>query len=201
MPNKQNDIKTLPVSGCYFCGAEGTRLYEGIPDRLFGAPGFWGHRVCPTCRLLSMGPMPAPEDLHKAYKVYFTKTTKRLRKSKTERILDSLSSLILSTGLGYGGSLQYGTAAHMAGKLMHGIPMARDVADAHIMGLAGNKRGRLLDVGCGNGSFLNRMRGFNWEAEGVELDPEAADIARKRGFKVFAGPSSRRPFPITPLTL
>jgi 2-polyprenyl-3-methyl-5-hydroxy-6-metoxy-1,4-benzoquinol methylase len=38
--------------------------------------------------------------------------------------------------------------------------------------------GRLLDVGCGSGEFLTRMRQKGWRVQGTEFDPEAA---RKAG--------------------
>ncbi|MGZ8463014.1 MAG: class I SAM-dependent methyltransferase [Candidatus Deferrimicrobiaceae bacterium] len=40
--------------------------------------------------------------------------------------------------------------------------------------------GRLLDIGCGNGDFLARMRGKGWEVEGLEVDSEAVKSARSR---------------------
>lgn len=40
--------------------------------------------------------------------------------------------------------------------------------------------GRLLDYGCGAGSFLQFMQGNSWEVEGVELSQQAAAIASKR---------------------
>lgn len=48
--------------------------------------------------------------------------------------------------------------------------------------------GRVLDVGCSTGLFLHEMALAGWEAEGVELSPEAADYARRRfGLRVQTG--------------
>lgn len=44
--------------------------------------------------------------------------------------------------------------------------------------LQGFEKGRLLDVGCGNGRFLSAMRELGWEVEGVEPDCEAAALAQ-----------------------
>jgi SAM-dependent methyltransferase len=56
------------------------------------------------------------------------------------------------------------------------------------MWLKADERGRLLDVGCGNGQFLAQMQKLGWEVMGVELDPEAVRIAEERfGLRVFQG--------------
>jgi SAM-dependent methyltransferase len=49
--------------------------------------------------------------------------------------------------------------------------------------------GRLLDVGCGTGIFLDTMRSHGWQVQGVELNAEAAHYSQERlGLDVFAGP-------------
>jgi SAM-dependent methyltransferase len=55
--------------------------------------------------------------------------------------------------------------------------------------------GRVLDVGCSTGLFLNEMRQGGWEAQGVELTPSAAAYARERfDLEVFEGMLEDAPF-------
>jgi 2-polyprenyl-3-methyl-5-hydroxy-6-metoxy-1,4-benzoquinol methylase len=55
--------------------------------------------------------------------------------------------------------------------------------------------GKLLDLGCGAGSFLNSIRGTPWELYGVELSGTAAQRAReKTGADVFTGDILDAPF-------
>ncbi len=59
------------------------------------------------------------------------------------------------------------------------------------------RSGRLLDVGCATGFFLNGMRSQgNWELYGVEISPYAARIAQDRyGLNVKVGTLEAASFP------
>lgn len=45
---------------------------------------------------------------------------------------------------------------------------------------SGKKAGRLLDIGCGTGAFLNAIHQAGWTVTGLEPDPGARDKATKR---------------------
>ena len=56
--------------------------------------------------------------------------------------------------------------------------------------------GRLLDVGCGNGAFLDLAKSCGWEVAGLDPDPVAVEYCKKRqlsvetgGFEVFSAQS------------
>ena len=56
--------------------------------------------------------------------------------------------------------------------------------------------GRLLDVGCATGVFLEGMRQRGWTVAGVELNAEAARYARERsGLEVFVGELEEAGYP------
>lgn len=50
----------------------------------------------------------------------------------------------------------------------------------------GSEKKRLLDVGCASGGFLETCRN-EFQGDGVELNSETAEIARRRGFDVVTG--------------
>lgn len=65
---------------------------------------------------------------------------------------------------------------------MYYSAQARDIA-----GYIG-KSGKVLDVGCSNGHFLELLKEYgDFELHGVEIKPEIAQRARKKGFEVFTG--------------
>lgn len=59
------------------------------------------------------------------------------------------------------------------------------------------KSGRLLDIGCSTGTFLNQMRNYgDWGLEGVEISSYASEIARNQfNLHVFTGTLEQALFP------
>jgi len=66
------------------------------------------------------------------------------------------------------------------GWMLSWIPTFRERMGRRIIWLNGQKNGRLLDVGCGNGEFLAYMRSLGWDVFGVEPDEAAVRAARDR---------------------
>lgn len=56
------------------------------------------------------------------------------------------------------------------------------------------ERGPLLDVGCYTGVFLDVAAGHRWPVVGVEPSRWAADIARRKGHRVYTGTLETAPF-------
>lgn len=45
---------------------------------------------------------------------------------------------------------------------------------------------KLLDIGCGYGSFMDAANQAGFQVEGVEIDPQIAEAAREKGYTVYA---------------
>jgi len=62
--------------------------------------------------------------------------------------------------------------------------------------IKGKGEGRLLDVGCGHGVFLNLAKDQDWEVYGVELSRDACRFARNNvGLNIFCGDLIEASFP------
>ncbi|MBI1824728.1 MAG: class I SAM-dependent methyltransferase [Nitrospirae bacterium] len=160
----EDSIVTFFQPTCILCGGEGTFLYQGLRDALFRAPGFWSLKKCINlkCRLVWLDPLPKKEELAKAYRNYHTHLS---RKPNLNQIAFSLVRRVL-------------TLLELPVYLLSG--MQRERVQAKYMFLAGQLPGKLLDVGCGGGRFLNRMKKKGWEVEGIERDPLAVERVSKK---------------------
>src|SRR5205807_107331 len=54
-------------------------------------------------------------------------------------------------------------------------------------GVAWRGQGRLLDVGCGAGKFLLRMKNLGWDVSGVDFSPTAVQAVRAAGMRALQG--------------
>src|SRR5208282_5538248 len=143
-------------------------LYTNLVDRLFHAPGVWQIKQCPNagCGLLWLDPAPVEDDLSLIYQDYFTHQPRS------------------SAGRGPGRSVIH----WLYRALLCTTGVARQRADLLSFYLRGTQPGRLLDVGCGDGGQLARLRGRGWQVEGQEVDAAAAERARvQHGLRVHVG--------------
>lgn len=72
-------------------------------------------------------------------------------------------------------------------RLLPPLALKLDYYGRHLFAREFPGRGRLLDVGCGNGEFLGQARAMGWRATGVDFDPAAIAACRAQGFEVREG--------------
>jgi SAM-dependent methyltransferase len=170
-----NTIRSCPCPKCYLCQTHGEPLYENLADRLFGAPGMWNLMQCPnpTCGMVWLNPLPVEEDIGKAYAKYYTHGDPPMRRTW-------LTGLMRSAGL------VLRTLAN---------PVHSERESLVLMCLDKVKPGKLLDVGCGDGVRLAKLRALGWDVYGQDLDPVAVAFARDTlGIEAYQGRVTDLPF-------
>lgn len=179
-------ICTQEVPNCLLCGSEGKVFYKDLRDKLFSAPGTWALMRCSQCGLVWLNPRPVIEEVGKLYTTYYTHAIENAR-PRLAWLRKKLKHLMLCNAFGYDG-LSTGWSAKWLGRIVVLLPLLKEMVRIRIMCLDGKQKGRLLDVGCGNGQFLAQMRDLGWEILGVEPDREAARIAKEQlGNHVITG--------------
>jgi methionine biosynthesis protein MetW len=196
-PTAPDSIRTTPVSNCFLCGTPGRILYAGMRDRNYAAPGEWSERQCPQsgCGLIWLDPQPTLEDIGKAYQTYYTHNQPAPAPSFVRDAVYGVWRSYLGARLGYSQGVGPAWRRILAPfALLH--PGGVDELDAAAMYLrAPVSRARVLDVGCGSGVLLARMKSLGWDAQGVEVDPGGVAAARARGVPVHEGQLADAKFP------
>ncbi|MDQ6892783.1 MAG: class I SAM-dependent methyltransferase [Acidobacteriota bacterium] len=140
-------------------------------DRLQNLPGEFSIVRCRRCGILRTDPRPTPASIGFYYPD------------------------------GYGPYESTGVAAPGPGAARR--PAWRRAVSAAVQRLTESKAeqiprlapGRMLEIGCAAGSFLDRMAGIGWDVQGIEFSSTAAERARRAGYQVHAGSVESAPEP------
>jgi 2-polyprenyl-3-methyl-5-hydroxy-6-metoxy-1,4-benzoquinol methylase len=180
----------MNLHSCPLCGFSGEFIYQGLNDRLFDVPGRWNLRKCQgaDCGVIWIDPLPAPDDIEKAYSNYYTHSDSESSKSGYwRRFYQWFLQGYLANRFGYD-SEKTGGFQKWLSSLIRFHPGFREDLDFKVMYLpAPFRRGRLLEVGCGSGNLMAFMRQKGWEVTGVDTDPVAVQKAASRGLPVLCG--------------
>ncbi len=141
------------------------------------------HR-CHGCGAAYLDPRPTPETIGLAYATYYTHALPEPRGvGEGGRLRQALKNGYLNSRFGYAfePSLAAGAVA------LSVLPLHRRRCERAVRHLPRREGGRLLDVGCGNGAFLDLMRSQGWAVFGIDIDRDAVKACRARGLEVRHG--------------
>ena len=160
---------------CGECGRPGHLLYDGLRDRHFGVEGSWRIQQCADCDRYWLDPAPDPDALHTSYRDYYTHDADG---GASRGFEPWLKRAVPAARLGYRDAVS--PLSRLGGALVSSFAPLRTIGERAALWLPASDRGSLLDVGCGSGDLLERMRDLGWQVAGVEFDGEAARLARAR---------------------
>lgn len=189
-----NELETLGF--CPVCQSKARRvIYQGLKDNLFGCPGSWTLHGCKACGTAYLDPRPTPASIGKAYAEYLTHP-KAAHNSADQKITDRgslLRTFVRATLNSYLNARWQMTLAPSNTWGRHLVPWlspARKLVEQqmrHMPPQPLNRQGRLLDVGCGNGAFLELAQKAGWSVHGIDFDPIAVATARNAGLEIDLG--------------
>lgn len=160
-------MRLEPVPGCPVGGERGEIAVASVEDSFFDTPGEWQYRQGKATGHLWLDPRPTEEHIAELYQKYYTHSAPP---DRTASIWQQAMTIALARRLGYRRSVPVGRIARLVSRL----PSVGDTAELEVMRIPATVTGSLLDVGCGSGSFLARMRKVGWSVVGTEPDPKAA---------------------------
>ncbi len=170
IPLPETQDPNLPPPGrldaCFLCGWEGSRkpLWQ---DRTT----HWIRARCPQCSMISVAPIPDPDQIHALY------TSASRRGHSLQRQYKESVEILSQAGE----------------EDCRELPLFRDITDwgrdfdwaAYEDSLGKEKR--FLDAGCSAGYAVKVFQRCGWEALGVDLDADAVEFGRARGIDVRRG--------------
>ncbi len=141
------------------------------------------HR-CHGCGAAYLDPRPTTDTIGLAYAGYYTHALPEPRKTgEGGRLRHALKNGYLNRRFGYAFKPSVAAGA-LALRL---LPFHRRRCEGAVRHLPRREAGKLLDVGCGNGAFLDLMRSQGWSVFGLDVDPEAVRVCQERGLDVRHG--------------
>lgn len=161
----------LESAGCPLgCRADDEIVLIGR-DTLYHRPGSFPVVKCRCCGLKRTSPRPTPNSIGVFYPdnygPYVSTTVERTNSSHPEQ--SWMRALV--------------------GKVF------RSVFEFNTTRIPSLRAGRMLEIGCASGSFLDQMAAKGWEVRGIEFSPTAAEVARRLGYDVHVGPLETAPPP------
>ncbi len=148
----------LVTVSCGLCGASETAPFaEGFDYEYATASNRFTFRECLACGHLYLNPRPSASQLPVIYP-----------------------------------STYYAFAENQAGNSAVGYfrKIWESVKVKDFLKLIGPGRKKILDIGCGEGRFLSLLKQYgdpSWELVGLDLDKNAAELCRRKGFRCEVG--------------
>lgn len=192
-------LRTAPRTTCPLCGEAGKVVVPVCSDVTFGqVAGVWQIRRCrgSACEVLWLDPEPLSDDLSHAYDTYYTHAP---RGHPGGRSLAARWYAAMKSGYWHRRYAYPATSLSPVSRLLwwtlYAFPLRRGSLDGAVTYLPAKPGGLLLDVGCGNGEALSRMRDLGWRVRGVDPDWPAVARAWQRGLDVKCGTIEEASFP------
>lgn len=186
----QDGLETLGM--CPVCNSQDRNLLHSdlCDNTFFCGAGLWKLWTCSECHLAYLDPRPTVDTISDAYKNYYTHNV-GLKKSDYTR----LSPLRKIRRIFANGFVNWKFGANLEPRSSFGIiaayllPRMRRTLEVQYRNLPklGETKLKVLDLGCGDGTFLELAKTCGWDAVGLEPDERAVENARQNGTNVILG--------------
>jgi SAM-dependent methyltransferase len=162
----------LEAIACPLCGAPDATVLCSERDLALGVPGRFPLARCERCGLLYQNPRVRRDQLDRMYPADYPPHARDPDLGRVLRDRSPAVCRVLARRLGYAhlDAARVGLGDRVRARLRR-----RKILKNFPPWTGG---GRLLDVGCATGRFLQQMAAVGWRGSGIELDPDAAAKAR-----------------------
>jgi len=180
-------------AACNVCGEHGQRPQFTAKDFRFNLPGEFRVYQCPSCGLAYIYPQPARDELRQYYPDnYYTHLppSKSTRESLESALLDFLFFICEGAQAG-----KQTVARQVVHRAIDRIGILRHRVEVNALDFLTRNGGKFLEVGFGDGTFLDFAAARGYTTYGVDPDPIACRGSRDRGHTIFCGDVMDARFP------
>ena len=181
MVNDINESEYKNITSCPLCSNEDlVPVLKNPTDKILNTESFDSQiDLCRKCNHAFLGTRLQPHNQFKAYENYYTHDQRGKAEAGDKFQFFSYMFKNLTS------DLKQDILKRSILKILFHIPFIGFSLQRAIrfIGIPSQDQ-NLLDVGCGNGEFLHRMRILGIEAEGIDLDPTTIALCRKQGLDV-----------------
>jgi 2-polyprenyl-3-methyl-5-hydroxy-6-metoxy-1,4-benzoquinol methylase len=173
--------ENIAVTDCPLCGTQGNFAFTGR-DFMFDGDMPFHYARCPTCQIDYQTPQPSLEDIAGFYPDSYDKHTV----ISSPKPLSGRRKIVLKAWYGYKNldvNPLFWLLAPVLGlyKYKNTVPYVEN--------------GLVLDVGCGNGQFLQSLEQIGWQVKGVDFNENAVNSCQQAGLDVRVGTIEESGFP------
>ena len=181
-------LESLTVTAiCPLCGRDGAPRLLFSRDRIHRLPGTFAVHRCENCHALFIQPQPSAAELARYYPEDYGRF--RVSKSLDKKNYRGRRRFVLEHYYGYP-PVNGGPSSPLKRVAAFALSF---VTAKGVLPYRG--AGKILDVGCGAGSYLYRLKQWGWETYGVEPSEIGAKQARRLGLEVRQGTLKEAQFP------
>lgn len=176
------------LSDCPFCNTSlsNAEVFSRQDDTL-SLSDIWHMHKCSSCRCIYLNPRPNAVSLPNAYKNYYTH---QIATDSKELLDQSFITRLINGYLNYRFSMSRPNASKLGAWFFNAHPPLRmklDFYGRHIPKQLCKPETKLLDVGCGDGSFLLKAREMGITVYGLETDSSSKENYNKINLDVHIG--------------
>jgi SAM-dependent methyltransferase len=175
---------------CVLCGNHQTRLVGTSTDRRSHAPDTYQIEECLDCGLVYLNPRPHLDEIGAFYPENYGpyQSNKSWRPSEQTAIK---KGIIFTAANLYYSTPPIGNIS----RRFSSPGFSRQIMKLLLLPLKNRlgplpkfqSEGRILEIGCGTGVYLDIMMDLGWKTFGVEISEKASLIARQEGHDIFNG--------------
>lgn len=151
---------------CDLCSSNSNTLLLQARDYRYGHPEMFNIVKCNNCGLIYINPRPTIESISKLYEQHYTPE-------------DNLKTIP---------KIEKAKWKTILRKIWHRIN------GQYIDEVTKKTKGKVLDIGCGNGHLLLSLKQKSCKVYGVETNPKSVKICKELGLEVFYGTIEKTKF-------